>query len=78
MKILLVGEFSGVHTNLKKALIAKGHTVAIVGKHDGFKKFDSDLNVSPYIGNTIGKFKNIFYFPIIYIIFNSIIFSYIE
>ena len=62
MKILLVGEFSGVHTNLKKALIAKGHTVAIVGKHDGFKKFDSDLNVSPYIGNTIGKFKNIFYF----------------
>ena len=59
MKILLVGEFSGVHTNLKKALIAKGHTVAIVGKHDGFKKFDSDLNVSPYIGNTIGKFKNI-------------------
>lgn len=38
MKVLLVGEYSGVHTNLAKGLKAQGHEVYVIGDTDGYKK----------------------------------------
>ena len=49
MKILLLGEFSALHKNLKEGLLELGHEAVVAGCGDGFKKvpvdisFDSDL-----------------------------------
>lgn len=43
MKVLLVGEYSGVHTNLAKALRAKGVDVFCVSDGDNYKNFPTDL-----------------------------------
>ena len=43
MKILLIGEYSGVHTNLAKALIEKNFEVLTVHDGDSYKKFESDV-----------------------------------
>ena len=47
MKILLVGEFSGFHNNLKEGLVALGHEVVLASTGDGWKKFPSDINWLP-------------------------------
>lgn len=44
MKILLLGEFSGLHLNLKQGLMALGHEVTLAGGSDGFKKIPVDIN----------------------------------
>ncbi|MEY2922393.1 MAG: hypothetical protein RL108_1015, partial [Bacteroidota bacterium] len=44
MKILLLGEFSGLHNNLKDGLIDLGHEVVIASAQDGFKKIPVDIN----------------------------------
>lgn len=48
MKILLVGEFSGVHNNLKKGLNALGHDVTLAADGDSYRGFDSDFKLKPY------------------------------
>lgn len=45
MRILLVGEYSGLHNSLKEGLVALGHRVVIVGNRDGFKKYPVDYNI---------------------------------
>lgn len=45
MKILLVGEFSGLHNHLKKGLHALGHEVTLVNNGDGFKDFPADVSI---------------------------------
>lgn len=45
MKILLVGEFSGLHNHLKKGLNALGHEVTLVNNGDGFKDFPADVSI---------------------------------
>jgi len=62
MKILLIGEFSGVHNNLKNGLIALGHDVKLAADGDGYRNFEYDYQVAPYKGRFLGKFMNIFYF----------------
>lgn len=52
MKILLFGEFSGLHTNLKKGLEENGHEVTMVSFGDDFKSLPGDININP------NKFKN--------------------
>ena len=52
MKILLFGEFSGLHTNLKKGLKENGHEVTLISFGDDFKNFDGDIMINPK------KFKN--------------------
>jgi len=64
MKILLIGEFSGVHNNLKKGLIELGHDVKLVADGDGYRKFGYDLRLAPYKGRFWGRIKNIIYFII--------------
>lgn len=47
MKVLLIGEYSGVHTNLAKELKKKGHMVYVISDGDGYKKIGNpDLLVS--------------------------------
>ena len=57
MKILLVGEFSGLHTNLKEGLVELGCEVQIISSGDGWKKFDSDRLLSPHRG-IFARIKN--------------------
>lgn len=42
MKVLLLGEFSGVHNNLKIGLLKYGIDVKVLNNGDGYKKFKSD------------------------------------
>ena len=43
MRILLVGEFSGLHSYLKDGLNALGHSATVIARGDGFKKFRADI-----------------------------------
>jgi len=45
MKILLVGEYSGLHNSLKKGLIKLNHKVTLVSSGDGFKNYPSDFYI---------------------------------
>jgi hypothetical protein len=74
MKILLLGEYSGVHNNFKRIFKSKGHNVTLVANGDGFKKFEYDLNVSTsksYFDAIINILK--FYFNINKFIGNDVV-----
>lgn len=76
MRILLFGEFSGVHNNLKEGLIKNGHNVIIVSNGDGFKKLKFDVNFCPHKGSSpFSAIKNIlhFFFNIRFFIFNDVV-----
>lgn len=45
MRILLLGEYSGVHTNLSKALRNSGHEVNCIHDGDGYKKLNADIYI---------------------------------
>ena len=45
MRILLVGEYSGLHNTLKKGLVELGHEVVLLGDGDGFKNYPVDIFV---------------------------------
>lgn len=70
MKILLLGEYSGVHTHLCKALKERKHEVLMISNGDSYKSFNSDLNIdykyliskNPYIKKII----NIYYIFLMY------------
>ncbi|NQY28601.1 MAG: glycosyltransferase [Flavobacteriaceae bacterium] len=47
MKILLVGEYSGLHNSLKEGLIQLNHKVTLVSSGDNFKKYPSDFYTNP-------------------------------
>lgn len=46
MKILLIGEASSLHLNLKKGLTEEGHDVTLFSSGDGFKKIKSDITLN--------------------------------
>jgi glycosyltransferase involved in cell wall biosynthesis len=48
MNILLVGEYSGVHITLAKALRGKGHNVTLLSDGDSYKGFEKDFSI-PYV-----------------------------
>jgi glycosyltransferase involved in cell wall biosynthesis len=52
MKILLVGEYSRLHTSLKEGLTSLGHQVTVVSSGDGLKKFKTDINYNSKIKAT--------------------------
>lgn len=57
--ILLVGEFSGVHSELRQALINKGFSVCLVSDGDAYKKFPADiLFTKPKYKTKLGKYIN--------------------
>lgn len=43
MKILLLGEYSGVHNSLSTELKRQGYNVLLISDGDGYKSFDSDV-----------------------------------
>lgn len=59
MKILLVGEYSGLHNNLKDGLVALGHEVVIAATGDGFKKIGVDISFDSEHKGWVGKFERI-------------------
>jgi hypothetical protein len=46
MKVLLAGEFSGVHNHLKRGLVHHGVHVLTVNTNDAWKKFPSDVRIN--------------------------------
>lgn len=45
MRVLLVGEYSGVHTNLSLKLKSMGHDVITISNGDGYKSFPRDVDL---------------------------------
>jgi glycosyltransferase involved in cell wall biosynthesis len=59
VKILLLGEFSALHKNLKEGLVELGHDVTIASSGDGWKNIDSDITIGSTRKGLIGKFLRI-------------------
>jgi glycosyltransferase involved in cell wall biosynthesis len=55
MKILLLGEYSGFYTELKKGLVLNGHSVVMASLGDGYKSIKSDISINP--SKKLAKFK---------------------
>lgn len=55
MKILLLGEFSALHKNLKEGLIELGHEAVVAAKGDGFKKVPVDISFDSDLPGILGK-----------------------
>lgn len=55
MKILLLGEFSALHKNLKEGLIELGHEAVVAAKGDGFKKVPVDISFDSDLPGIFGK-----------------------
>jgi len=63
MKILLIGEYSGVHTELSKALKNLGHDVKTISDGDGYKSFPTDIlvqNLYPNNKNILNRIYQLF------------------
>ncbi len=58
MRVLLIGEFSGVHTNLKAGLEKLGVEVDLANLGDGFKKFQTDLVLRVEGSGFLNKIEN--------------------
>lgn len=84
MKILLLGEYSGVHTNLALTLRRKGYEVFSVHNGDGYKSFVPDYNISYKTissnNKIIQKIINLYYLILVYSGFKGIIqiFKYLD
>lgn len=59
MKILLIGEFSGFHKNLKKGLESLGHDVTLMANGDGWKHFSGQNYRVMYYTSANNLFKKI-------------------
>lgn len=58
MKILLIGEFSGLHENLRDGLIELGHEVTIASTGDGWKGFKPDIDLGNiYFRGSLAKME---------------------
>ncbi|SZD72073.1 Uncharacterised protein [Candidatus Ornithobacterium hominis] len=60
MKVLLLGEYSGVHKNLKEGLTYLGHDVIVASSGDGFRNIERDIDLTK--NKNLGVFKDIHYF----------------
>lgn len=60
MKILLLGEYSGVHTNLAKALKNENYDVNVIHNGDSYKGFKPDYFLNYKYFNSKNKYINIF------------------
>ncbi len=54
MKILLLGEFSALHKNLKEGLQSLGHYAVIAGTSDGYKKITTDISFGSSFPSFLG------------------------
>lgn len=58
MKILLFGDFSACHQNLRAGLNYLGHEVTLAGGRDGFKGLRQDVLVESNMSGVLGAFQN--------------------
>lgn len=63
MRILLLGEYSNFHNTLKTGLKKNGHEVLLVGRKDGFKNYDVDIDFDPVFFSkyVFRKIKNLIF-----------------
>jgi hypothetical protein len=64
MRILLLGEFSAVHKNLKEGLVELGHEITIAADGDGYKKIPADIDLSikgNFFARKFNRIKRLFY-----------------
>ena len=59
MKIMLIGEYSGFHQNLRDGLLKLGHEAIVAGRKDGKKKISVDVDLDAVHGGLVGKFERI-------------------
>lgn len=59
MKVLLLGEYSGLHDNLKDGLLELGHDAILASSGDGWKRIKSDLSFGSNGQGLIGKLSRI-------------------
>lgn len=57
MKILLLGEFSSLHKNLKEGLVKLGHDVTIASTGDDYKNVPADIEFGSKFKGRIGEFE---------------------
>lgn len=57
MNILLLGDFSALHKNLKDGLVELGHEVTIAADGDGYKSIPRDLDLNPKLPSFLGKIE---------------------
>ena len=62
MRILLIGEYSGLHLNLKDGLTKLGHEVNIISDGDGFKNIKNDLKFPWFYAGIRGVINKKWYF----------------
>ena len=60
MKILLLGEFSALHKNLKEGLVSLGHDVSIASSGDGWKQIPCDIELGSSRKNILGKIEKVY------------------
>lgn len=77
MKVILIGEYSGVHTNLAKSLKKKNIDVTTLSDGDSYKNFNTDISVKykKYISKNkfINLMLKIYYLIILYFGINGLI-----
>lgn len=70
MKILLLGEYSGVHNNLGNALKKNGYEVLLISNGDGYKSLGADIFITyKYISSRnifLRKLINLYYILLMY------------
>lgn len=57
MKILLLGEYSALHQNLKEGLQELGHEAIVAADGDGFKKVPCDISLYSELPSIFGKIE---------------------
>jgi len=55
MKVLLLGEYSSLHNNLKDGLVALGHDVTVAAGADGFKNIPRDIDLDSSLPSVLGS-----------------------
>jgi hypothetical protein len=61
MNILLLGEFSALHKNLKEGLQELGHKAVIASSGDGWKNVPRDIDLNYQARSILGKARRYFY-----------------
>jgi len=59
LKILLLGDFSGLHLNLRDGLREHGHEAIVASSGDGWKKFQKDIDISLSWNGRLDKIRRI-------------------
>lgn len=57
MKILLLGEYSALHKNLKEGIIELGHDAVIAAHGDGWKNIERDIDLKPKWPYVFGRLE---------------------